>query len=1082
MAGSSQPASPAARRLACAAVAMASSTPRTLEPRRRALIPPPSRQELRPHEPTAQPFPRLFFLRRRGRNSAGTRRAGRAGERAVAAHLGRPRLQRRGVPMLHSSSGCFVEERAALLDIRSSLPRAHSLIALDSWGEDDDDCCSWERVRCNNTTQRVSHLNLSSIFGTYLHDHWYLNLTVLSALHELEYLDLSTNYPCSLAMEGLVGLAKLRYLDLSYNAWGGELPEFIGQIVSLEVLALNNNYMTGGLPGAAVENLRNLRQLKMSVNRLNGSLPASLFALPHLKFLDLYNNRFDGHIPIDSSMVPISLEVLDLSWNRLNGTLPVRAFKHIRSLNLGHNQLSGSLPVSLFALPQLNYLDLSHNYFEGHFPTSVSSEPVQLEVLHLESNMLSGALPTERETKNLQNLRELYLSSNQFSGSIPTSLFSLPHIEQLNLSNNLLGGSILINPSSNLSLSLKSLRFSQNNLSGRLSFISLQSLTKLEEIDLSGNVNLAVDISISGWTPPFQLKQLLLSGCDLDKNIIAEPHFLRTQRRLQVLHLSNNNLSGSMPNWLFTKEATLLDLNLGNNSLTGSLDPVWHTQSSLDVIKIHMNHITGQLPANLSSMFPGLAVLDFSSNDLFGHIPTSICEISSMQLIDLSNNKLSGEVPACVFNYPLLYLLKVSNNRLGGPIFGGMNNLSSMDELYLDRNKFKGTLPHDLAGRFISVIDLHDNELSGELNTSFWNLPYLSALNLAGNRLTGKIDQHICGFTRILLLDLSHNNLTGSVPNSCFIVLNFLNLTGNSLSGDISFLLFNTSSLIALDIRHNQFMGNLNWVSYLENIRLLSLGGNKFEGQITPTLCRLMYLRILDFSHNKLSGSLPACIGNLNFKGDRDDAIFQSVYKGYKYDYFSVYDLRGFTFATKGNIYTYGRNFFNSMAGIDLSANMLGGEIPWELGNLRHIKSLNLSSNFFVGPIPTTFGGMEEIESLDLSHNELSGPMPWQLTQLSSLGAFSVAYNNLSGCIPNSGQLSSFSMDSYLPNTNLHNITQGDTCAAPGPDPAVGKDVEETPSDPVLYVVTAAGFVLAFWATIGFSFCHPYGRSVMLKL
>ncbi|XP_048556923.1 receptor-like protein 45 [Triticum urartu] len=170
------------------------------------------------------------------------------------------------------------------------------------------------------------------------------------------------------------------------------------------------------------------------------------------------------------------------------------------------------------------------------------------------------------------------------------------------------------------------------------------------------------------------------------------------------------------------------------------------------------------------------------------------------------------------------------------------------------------------------------------------------------------------------------------------------------------------------------------------------------------------------------------------------------------------------------------------MAGIDLSANMLGGEIPWELGNLRHIKSLNLSSNFFVGPIPTTFGGMEEIESLDLSHNELSGPMPWQLTQLSSLGAFSVAYNNLSGCIPNSGQLSSFSMDSYLPNTNLHNITQGDTCAAPGPDPAVGKDVEETPSDPVLYVVTAAGFVLAFWATIGFSFCHPYGRSVMLKL
>ncbi|KAM3390687.1 hypothetical protein ACQJBY_012344 [Aegilops geniculata] len=170
------------------------------------------------------------------------------------------------------------------------------------------------------------------------------------------------------------------------------------------------------------------------------------------------------------------------------------------------------------------------------------------------------------------------------------------------------------------------------------------------------------------------------------------------------------------------------------------------------------------------------------------------------------------------------------------------------------------------------------------------------------------------------------------------------------------------------------------------------------------------------------------------------------------------------------------------MSGIDLSANMLDGEIPWELGNLSHIKSLNLSNNFFVGPIPTTFGGMEEIESLDLSHNRLSGPIPLQLNQLSSLGVFSVAYNNLSGCIPNSGQLSSFSMDSYLPNTNLHNSTQANTCAAPGPDSAAGKDVEETPSDPILYVVTAAGFVLAFWATIGFSFCNPYGRSVVLKL
>ncbi|TVU16345.1 hypothetical protein EJB05_39904, partial [Eragrostis curvula] len=119
-----------------------------------------------------------------------------------------------------------------------------------------------------------------------------------------------------------------------------------------------------------------------------------------------------------------------------------------------------------------------------------------------------------------------------------------------------------------------------------------------------------------------------------------------------------------------------------------------------------------------------------------------------------------------------------------------------------------------------------------------------------------------------------------------------------------------------------------------------------------------------------------------------------------------------FTFSTKGGLYTYGRKFFNLMFGIDLSANMLSGEIPWEIGNLSHVKSLNLSHNFFTGRIPDTFSNMSAVESLDLSHNELSGQIPWGLTRLWSLGVFSVAYNNLSGCIPSSGQFASFGMDS----------------------------------------------------------------------
>ncbi|CAN6277144.1 unnamed protein product [Urochloa humidicola] len=125
---------------------------------------------------------------------------------------------------------------------------------------------------------------------------------------------------------------------------------------------------------------------------------------------------------------------------------------------------------------------------------------------------------------------------------------------------------------------------------------------------------------------------------------------------------------------------------------------------------------------------------------------------------------------------------------------------------------------------------------------------------------------------------------------------------------------------------------------------------------------------------------------------------------------------------------------------------------------------------------------MSAIESLDLSHNELSGPIPWELTRLWSLEVFSVAYNYLSGCIPDSGQFASFTMDSYQGNKNLKNMSLRNGCSAASGPIAPPLEDESVPSDPILYVVSASSFVLAFWVTIAFSFCHSYGRSVILNM
>jgi Leucine-rich repeat (LRR) protein len=246
------------------------------------------------------------------------------------------------------------------------------------------------------------------------------------------------------------------------------------------------------------------------------------------------------------------------------------SWKRVRCSNVTHRvshiDLSGgwaaspdsedwSLNTTVFAaFPELQFLDLSlqrrpHSVWLRryvYFPllSSICTDtigPIQFSCAGF---------------KNLSNLRELHLWDNNISGILPSFLFSLPHIEVLDLSSNMLQGPIPISSSSNLSLSLRSLDLSDNDLSGRFPFIWLKNLINLVEIDLSGNANLGVNVNVPGWVPRFQLKNLSLSGCDLDKGIIAEPEFLGTRHRLEYLDLSNNNLSSVMCGRIYANRAT----------------------------------------------------------------------------------------------------------------------------------------------------------------------------------------------------------------------------------------------------------------------------------------------------------------------------------------------------------------------------------------------------------------------------------------------------------------------------------------------------------------------------------------------
>ena len=97
--------------------------------------------------------------------------------------------------MFGSSSGCFPEEKASLLDIKAAYSN-ESL--LPSWVDDPkSNCCAWERVTCDSSSGHVIDLSLQNLRNRNVYlvcsDSARLNWSLFLSIKELTSLDLSYN-------------------------------------------------------------------------------------------------------------------------------------------------------------------------------------------------------------------------------------------------------------------------------------------------------------------------------------------------------------------------------------------------------------------------------------------------------------------------------------------------------------------------------------------------------------------------------------------------------------------------------------------------------------------------------------------------------------------------------------------------------------------------------------------------------------------------------------------------------------------------------------------------------------------------
>ncbi|CAK7357242.1 unnamed protein product [Dovyalis caffra] len=323
--------------------------------------------------------------------------------------------------------------------------------------------------------------------------------------------------PCGSEWEGIECTdSRITSIVLAGMGLSGTLTSDIGNFPELRSLDLSQNEgLTGVLPPAIV-NLKKLENLFLVDCNFNGPIPEGIGSLTQLASLSLASNNFNGPIPPSIGNMS-NLFLLDLTDNKLNGTIPVSdgtspgldLLLNARHFHLGKNQFRGSIPPNLFSSNMtLIHVLLDSNQLSGSIPSTL--ELVQtLEVIRLDRNSLTG--PILWNFTNLPSLSQLYLSNNKFSGKMP-DLSRMNLLTYLDLSNNSFDAS-LIPPW----------------------FSSLQSMTSLimERTQIQGPINATLFSSA-------QLQSIVLSNNQLNGTLDLGTNY---GSQLQLIDLQNNSIA-----------------------------------------------------------------------------------------------------------------------------------------------------------------------------------------------------------------------------------------------------------------------------------------------------------------------------------------------------------------------------------------------------------------------------------------------------------------------------------------------------------------------------------------------------------
>ncbi|XP_011017628.1 PREDICTED: LRR receptor-like serine/threonine-protein kinase GSO1 isoform X3 [Populus euphratica] len=506
---------------------------------------------------------------------------------------------------------------------------------------------------------------------------------------------------------------------------------------------------------------------------------------------------------------------------------------------------------------------------------------------------------------------------------------------------------------------------------------------------------------------------------------------LQKLSNLEILDLGDNSFNNSILSYV-EGLPSLKTLYLGYNRLEGSID-LKESLSSLETLGLSGNNINklaaSRGPSNLSTLwlanittygsdfqllqslraFSNLTTLHLYSNDFRGRkLSDELQNLNSLESLYLdgcsldehSLQSLGEALPSLQYlslrelngtvsytgSFPNLTALHLEDNDFRGRILG-FHNLSSLEELYLDRCSLDEHSLQSLGGALPSLKNLSLSALRSTVSLKgFLHLRNLKYLDLSYNTLNNSIFQNIglCDLNNLQVLYIEGNDLSGFLP-PCLANLTFLqrlDLSSNHLKIPISLsLLYNLSKLKYFDGSGNEIYSeeddHLSPKFQLESLYLSSRGQN--VGAFPKFLYHQVNLQSLDLTNIQIKGEFPNWL------------IENNTY------------LQGLSLenCSLSGPFLLPKNSHVNLSFLSISMNHFQGQIPSEIGaRLPGLEVLYMSDNGFNGSIPFSLDNISSLQAFDLSNNSLQGQIPGWIWNMSSLEFLDLSRNNFSGRLP----------------------------------------------------------------------------------